>query len=100
MDEISIAIHIAGRQYRLRAEEKEKEQIEEAARRINRSIRLYAENFAYKDNQDLLAMVSLQQTLNVVECEDALEGMEGWIRPELDKIGLMATEDNQADEVL
>ncbi|HRZ42697.1 MAG TPA: cell division protein ZapA [Bacteroidales bacterium] len=76
MDEIPIAIHIAGRQYRLRADEQEKEQIEEAARRINRSIRLHAEHFAYKDNQDLLAMVSLQQTLAIVQCEHTLDGVE------------------------
>lgn len=76
MDEISITIHIAGRQYRLKSDESEKEHIEEAARRINKAIRLYAENFAYKDNQDLLAMVSLQQTLTTVQCEVAIEAIE------------------------
>jgi cell division protein ZapA (FtsZ GTPase activity inhibitor) len=80
MDEISITISIAGRQYRLKSDEKEKEQIEEAARQINKLIRLYAENFAYKDNQDLLAMVSLQETLGLIrrdiEIREASEGIE------------------------
>ncbi len=96
MDEISIAIHIAGRQYRLKADEKEKEQIEEAARRINRSIRLYAENFAYKDNQDLLAMVSLQQTLAIVQCETTLDGVELRIGIEMEEALKPVTEDNKA----
>jgi cell division protein ZapA (FtsZ GTPase activity inhibitor) len=96
MEEISIAIHIAGRQYRLKADEKEKEQIEEAARRINRSIRMYAENFAYKDNQDLLAMVSLQQMLNIVQCEDALDSVEVRIGTELERTLKIDSEDNKA----
>ncbi|MFO7721983.1 MAG: cell division protein ZapA [Bacteroidales bacterium] len=80
MDEISITISVAGRQYRLKSDEKDKEQIEEAARQINRLIRSYAENYAYKDNQDLLAMVSLQETLSVIkkdiEIKEASEGIE------------------------
>jgi len=80
MDEISITISVAGRQYRLKSDEKDKEQIEEAARQINRLIRLYAENYAYKDNQDLLAMVSLQETLSVIkkdiELREASEGID------------------------
>lgn len=66
MEEISITIHIAGRQYRLKSNEREKDQIEEAGKRINKALRLYAEHYAYQDNQDLLAMVCMQQTLNLI----------------------------------
>jgi cell division protein ZapA (FtsZ GTPase activity inhibitor) len=80
MDEISITISVAGRQYRLKSDEKDKELIEEAARQINRLIRLYAENYAYKDNQDLLAMVTLQETLSVIrkdiEIRETSEGID------------------------
>lgn len=69
MEELTITIHVAGRQYRLKTNEREKEHIEEAARRINKGVASYAERYAYKDNQDLIAMVSLQHALGLVKSD-------------------------------
>ncbi len=46
--------------------------IREAARKINEGLRSYAQNYAFKDNQDLLSMVALQYTLNSLKNERGL----------------------------
>jgi len=100
MEEISITIHIAGRQYRLKSDEKEKEHIEEAERRINKTLRLYAENYAYKDNQDLLAMVSMQQTLNLLKSDIESKEVLEIIDEQIAHIDRILSEDNSETNVL
>ncbi len=100
MNEISITIHIAGREYRLKSDEKEKEQIEEAARRINSVMRLYAENYAYKDNQDLLAMVSLHQTLQLIQCDVEMKDATERIEKEIVLIDRILSDSNSDTHVL
>ncbi len=46
--------------------------IREAARKINEGLRSYAQNYAFKDSQDLLSMVALQYTLNSLKNEKSL----------------------------
>ncbi|PKP52321.1 MAG: cell division protein ZapA [Bacteroidetes bacterium HGW-Bacteroidetes-1] len=60
MDEISITISIADRPYRLTIKREEEERVRKAAAVIYDRIKDYAQNYAYKDRQDLLAMVALQ----------------------------------------
>ncbi|MBS4059731.1 MAG: cell division protein ZapA [Bacteroidetes bacterium] len=60
MDEISINISIADRPYRLTISREEEERLRKAVLIINDRIKAYAKNYAYKDRQDLLAMVALQ----------------------------------------
>lgn len=100
MEEISITIHIAGRQYRLKSDEKEKEHIEEAERLINKTLRLYAENYAYKDNQDLLAMVSMQQTLNLLKSDIESKEVLEIIDEQIAHIDRILSEDNSETNVL
>jgi cell division protein ZapA (FtsZ GTPase activity inhibitor) len=60
MDEISINISIADRPYRLTISRDEEERLRKAVLIINERIKAYAKSYAYKDRQDLLAMVALQ----------------------------------------
>ncbi|KAF0131259.1 MAG: hypothetical protein FD155_923 [Bacteroidetes bacterium] len=60
MDEITININIADRPYRLTITREEEERVRKAADIINDRIRNYAQSYAYKDRQDLLAMAALQ----------------------------------------
>lgn len=100
MEEIAITIHIAGRQYRLKSNEKEKEQIEETARRINKALRLYAEHYAYQDNQDLLAMVCMQQTLNLIKSDIVTDEASEIIEQQIKLIDTVLSDNNSETRVL
>jgi cell division protein ZapA len=60
MDEISITVVIADRPYRLTIKKEEEETIRKAGRLINEKAKTYAEHFAFKDKQDLVAMAALE----------------------------------------
>lgn len=59
MGEISIKINIADRIYPLKIELEEEELVRKAAKNINERIKLFQENYAVKDKQDLLSMAVL-----------------------------------------
>jgi len=59
MDELVITVKIVDRPYKMTVSAEEEEVIRKAARLINEKIEEYANTYAFNDNQDLLAMVSL-----------------------------------------
>ena len=60
MSDLSIKVNIAGRVYPLTINREEEESVRLAAKRIEDSIKVFQENYAVKDKQDLLAMTALQ----------------------------------------
>ena len=60
MSKLSVKVVVAGRTYPLSVEENEAEKVENAAKDINKAIKLLQDNYAVKDMQDLLAMTALQ----------------------------------------
>jgi len=72
MREQHISVIIADRPYRLKvASEKEEEQCRKAKDLINSKMKDYADHFAFRDKQDLLAMVALQFAVDVVNSEES-----------------------------
>ena len=69
MPTLSITVNIADRPYRLKIEAGEEETVRKAVKSINEKIKTYADTYAYKDKQDLLAMVALQFSTYVVNYE-------------------------------
>lgn len=57
---ICINVELARRTYRVNVRESEKTVFEDASKMIDETIRGYEAKYAYKDKQDLLAMVLLQ----------------------------------------
>lgn len=72
MNEIPITVNICERPYKLMVNPEDEPLIREAARKINEGLRSYAQNYAFKDSQDLLSMVALQYTLNSLKNEKSL----------------------------
>ena len=72
MEEQSITVTIADRPYKLTVKREDEEIFREATKSINERLKSYAVNFAYKDKQDLLAMVALQYTTNALRNERVL----------------------------
>jgi len=73
MEEFTITVTIADRIYRLTIEHKEEETVRKAARLIEEKIKEYANDYAFKDKQDLLAMVALHFSTNALNEELASE---------------------------
>ncbi|HPI31463.1 MAG TPA: cell division protein ZapA [Bacteroidales bacterium] len=71
MEEFSISVVIADRSYRLTIARQEEEIVRKAARTINDKIKEFANNYAFKDKQDLLAMIALQYTSNALNLEQS-----------------------------
>jgi cell division protein ZapA (FtsZ GTPase activity inhibitor) len=69
MPSLSITVNIADRPYRLKIDAGEEETVRKAVKSINEKIKAYADSYAYKDKQDLLAMVALQFSTYVVKYE-------------------------------
>jgi cell division protein ZapA len=81
MNEITINIMVAERTYKLKIDREGEERVRKAATVINDRIKLYAEAYAYKDNQDLLAMTAL----HLATSEASLEAELSFKSQELDQ---------------
>jgi len=71
MEEFSISVVIADRNYRLTIARQEEEIVRKAARTINDKIKEFANNYTFKDKQGLLAMIALQYTSNALNLEQS-----------------------------
>jgi cell division protein ZapA len=58
MEELSIKIKIADREYPMKVKREDEERVRMASKLINEKIRTYREQFGIDDKQDLLAMVA------------------------------------------
>ncbi len=69
MEEVMINLIIADRPYKLTVLREEEERVRKAAAIINDQIKAYAQAYAYKDRQDLLAMTALQYATSSLQFE-------------------------------
>ncbi len=71
MKEQIITVNIGDRPYRLSVGSESEEQIlRSAGKLIEEKMKQYANNYAYKDHQDLLAMVALQLAVDSINYND------------------------------
>lgn len=73
MDELSIKIKIADREYPMKVKLKEEERIRAAGKLINEKLKHYRGQFGIEDKQDLLAMVAFDCLVNKMADEENLE---------------------------
>ncbi len=57
---VSVDVELAGRTYKVNAKKSEKNVFEQASLMVNETIKGYEAKYAYKEKQDLLAIVLLQ----------------------------------------
>jgi len=57
---ISVSVELAGKPYKVNVRKSEKDIFEEASNIVDKTIKGYEAKYAYKDKQDLLAMILLQ----------------------------------------
>ncbi|MBN2683626.1 MAG: cell division protein ZapA [Bacteroidales bacterium] len=77
MDEkFSIKINIAERYYPLMIDRKDEERIRKAAKIINDKVTQYKTKYTDKDDQDFLAMTTLQYVTRFLENEEKIDDSE------------------------
>jgi cell division protein ZapA (FtsZ GTPase activity inhibitor) len=92
MDELSISLTIAGRPYKLVVEKEHEELFRKSAKLIEKRMKDYSGSYAYKDNQDLLAMVALEFSTRYLREEQDISKKEIQWEQKLEEID--ATLDN------
>jgi cell division protein ZapA (FtsZ GTPase activity inhibitor) len=92
MGEFSISITVADRPYKLVIEKEYEELFRRAAKLIDGRIKAYSNNYAYKDKQDLLAMVALDNTINLLQHERNISEKETTLEKNLSELDIALTE--------
>ncbi|HPE34902.1 MAG: cell division protein ZapA [Sphingobacteriia bacterium] len=92
MDNILITVRIADREYRLNIKREQEELVRAAGKRINENINKYAENYDFKDKQDLLAMVVLQNTIKAMELDRQVSFQQNQLSGKLNEINEVLTD--------
>lgn len=83
MEELSIKIKIADREYPMRVHPSEEERLRLAGRLINEKIRKYKDQFGIDDKQDLLAMVAFESLVEGLKAESDRTNMTQTISDKL-----------------
>lgn len=84
MDDLSISLPVADRSYRLAVAKDHEELFRNAAKLIDKRIRDYSTSYAYKDKQDLLAMVALEYATGYLQSDRMLTENETLWRERLE----------------
>jgi cell division protein ZapA len=66
LDELSIKVSIADRLYPLQVKAAEEEVVRKAARLINDKLKVFEQQFAVRDKQDILSMCALELATELV----------------------------------
>jgi len=73
MENVSVTVNILERNYKLSIAASEEKHLRDAAALIDNQARLFKKHYGKRDNQDLLAMVSLAQVTELIKLQDSLE---------------------------
>ncbi|MFM8743067.1 MAG: cell division protein ZapA [Cytophagales bacterium] len=76
MDELSVKIKIADREYPMKVKRQEEEKVRAAGKLINEKIKRYREQFGIDDKQDLLAMVAFDCLVDKMAEEESLQEID------------------------
>lgn len=85
-DTITININLSDRNYRLIVEPGEEEYVRKAGKNIEALIKEFSSAYAYKDKQDLLAMVALQNTSALLRLQGEKDITQDSISQQLEAI--------------
>ena len=76
MDELSIKIKIADREYPMKVKRNDEERIRAAGKLINEKFKHYREQFGIDDKQDLLAMVAFDCLVDKLAEQETLQSID------------------------
>ena len=76
MDELSIKIKIADRDYPMKVKQSDEQRIRAAGKLINEKLKSYKEQFGIDDKQDLLAMVAFDFLIDKMASEETQQSLD------------------------
>jgi cell division protein ZapA len=86
MDELSIKLKIADREYPMKVRPQDEERVRKAGKSINERLRSYRERFGIDDKQDLLSMVAFDCLIEKLEVEEKQYGTDETILEKIDDL--------------
>ena len=92
MGEFSISIMVADRPYKLVIDKEYEELFRKAAKLIDNRIKTYSNSYAYKDKQDLLAMVALDNMITLLQHERSSSEEEANLEKKLEELDSVLTQ--------
>lgn len=92
MDKLAVTVVIAGRPYRLTINKEDEELLRNAAKLIDTKMKNYANDYAFKDQQDLLAMVSMQFATSTLNYEKDSDFRDHQLKHRLNEIDHLISE--------
>ena len=92
MDEIMINITVLDKAYRLSVARADEEKVRKAASMINDRVKFYAKHYAYKTDQDLLAMTALQFAATVLKYESETSFKDQHLERKLNDINALLSD--------
>jgi len=79
MDELSIKIKIADREYPMKVKRHEEERVRAAGKLINEKMKSYREQFGLDDKQDLLAMTAFDCLIQKMAAEEDTNAVDATV---------------------
>ena len=92
MEKLSIKVKIADREYPMKVDARDEENIRKAGKLINERLRSYRERFGIDDKQDLIAMVAFDSTVERLKVEGETHQMDDTIEHRIEKLNQLISE--------
>ncbi|UBM61224.1 cell division protein ZapA [Candidatus Sulfidibacterium hydrothermale] len=83
---LNIKVVIAGRPYKMRVRREQEEIVRKAAESVEEEIRSFAHTYEHQDQQDILAMIALQNAVGILELEQKKDFREKEMMTKLQEI--------------
>ncbi|MBS1490028.1 MAG: cell division protein ZapA [Bacteroidetes bacterium] len=92
MDDLSVKIKIADREYPMKVKRSEEERVRAAGRTINEKIKSYREKFGIDDKQDLLAMVAFDCLVEKMADEETVHTTDQTVLEKLENLNRLVSQ--------
>lgn len=92
MEELSIKIRIADRDYPMTVKRDDEERVRMASRLINEKLRSYREQFGIDDKQDLLAMVAFDSLVEKMTSEEGYQLVEQTVHEKVNHLNQLVSQ--------
>jgi cell division protein ZapA len=92
MEELSIKIRIADRDYPMTVKRDDEERVRMASRLINEKLRSYREQFGIDDKQDLLAMVAFDSLVEKMTSEEGYQLVEQTVTEKVNHLNQLVSQ--------
>ena len=92
MEELSIKIKIADREYPMKVKRMDEERVRMAGKLINEKLKSYKEQFGIDDKQDLLSMVAFDCLIDKMASEETHQVIDQTVFEKVDRLNQLVSQ--------